>query len=110
MIKRIALILAILLLAGCAPAVYDGPTESAWVLTSQRTTYYYPLSGNETAGTTYAYDSLGNLVHVMSYENGELLRETKSKYDDRGNEIRRVVWNHSGRINYPESRTSTTFE
>ena len=30
MIKRIALILAILLLAGCAPAVYDGPTESAW--------------------------------------------------------------------------------
>ena len=38
--KPIALILAILLLAGCAPAVYDGPTESAWVLTSQRTTYY----------------------------------------------------------------------
>lgn len=107
--KPIALILAILLLAGCT-APYDGPTESAWVLTSQRTTYYYPLSGIETAGTTYAYDSLGNLVHVLSYENGELLRETKSKYDDRGNEIRRVVWNHSGWFSYPESRTANTYD
>lgn len=107
--KPIALILAILLLAGCT-APYDGPTESAWVLTSQRTTYYYPISGNETAGTTYAYDSLGNLVHVLSYENGELLRETKSKYDDRGNEIRRVVWNHSGWFSYPESRTANTYD
>ena len=108
--KPIALILAILLLAGCAPAVYDGPTESAWVLTSQRTTYYYPVYGIETAGTTYAYDSLGNLVHVLSYENGELLRETKSRYDDRGNEIRRVVWDHSGWFSYPEFRTSNTFD
>ena len=108
--KPIALILAILLLAGCAPAVYDGPTESAWVLTSQRTTYYYPVYGIETAGTTYAYDSLGNLVHVLSYENGELLRETKSRYDDRGNELRRVVWDHSGWFSYPEFRTSNTFD
>ena len=108
--KPIALILAILLLAGCAPAVYDGPTESAWVLTSQRTTYYYPVYGIETAGTTYAYDSLGNPVHILSYENGELLRETKSKYDDRGNEIRRIVWNHSGWFSYPESRTAKTYD
>ena len=108
--KPIALILAILLLAGCAPAVYDGPTESAWVLTSQRTTYYYPVYGIETAGTTYAYDSLGNLVHILSYENDELLRETKSKYDDRGNEIRRVVWDHSGWFSHPEFRTSNTFD
>ena len=29
--KLIALTLALLLLAGCAPAAYDGPTESVWV-------------------------------------------------------------------------------
>ena len=105
--KPIALILAILLLAGCT-APYDGPTESAWVLTSQRTTYYYPISGNETVGTTYAYDSLGNLVHILSYENDELLRETKSRYDDRGNEIRRVARRQRGVSTHPQYSSART--
>jgi hypothetical protein len=108
--KYIALTLALLLLAGCAPAAYDGPTESAWVLTSLHTIHYDPEYGNETALVTYAYDSMGNQVRVTTHRNGEMLQEMKYQYDDRGNQIRRILWDHSGWFSFPVSRATYTYD
>ena len=114
MIKRIALILAILLLAGCAPAVYDSPTESAWVVTEWTEEHYYTfLDTMEVLSSqriVCAYDIYGNPVRYMKYQDNELQSVTKLKYDDRGNCIREVSWDHSGLIALPDSRIIRTYD
>lgn len=109
--KLIALTLAILLLAGCAPAVYEGPTETTWVLTEMTTTFYNAVTGEpQTIHWIHSYDSFGNEVRTHFFSDGELTEEYKRTYDDRGNCISSVYWDHSGLIALPRSRTRYTYD
>lgn len=109
--KLITLSLAILLLAGCAPAVYEGPTETAWVLTEMTTTHFNAVTGEpQTMHWTHSYDSFGNEVCTHFFSDGELTEEYKRTYDDRGNCIREVKWNHFWVFSYPVSRTDRTYD
>lgn len=110
--KRTILLLCILLLCGCtAPAVYDGPTQSAWVLSEQVTTYHADGSGQEEGSrTTYTYDTFGNRTRSLTYQDGELSSERDYAYDDRGNVTSLVVWDHSGLLSWPSSRTGYTYD
>ena len=111
--KLIALILSILLLTGCT-AAYDGPTESAWVVTEWAEEHYYTfLDTMEVLSSqriVCAYDIYGNPVRYMKYQDNELQSVTKLKYDDRGNCIREVSWDHSGLIALPDSRIIRTYD
>lgn len=109
--KLIALSLAILLLTGCTAAVYEGPTETAWVLTEMTTTHFNAVTGEpQTIHWTHSYDSFGNEVRTHFHEDGTLTEEYKSTYDDRGNCIREVKWNHFWVFSYPVSRTDHTYD
>lgn len=109
--KCIALTLALLLLAGCAPATYDGPTESVWVLTEDSTTFYIRDTGEaETSLDINSYDRFGNLVRTVSYSNGALDSENQYVYDDQGNCIREVYWEYFWFFRYPVKRCRHTYD
>ena len=111
--KLICLMLAVLLLAGCA-ATYDGPTTTVPRLTEYTVDHYYAFFDTEevhyTNRTVYAYDIYGNLVKSMDYRDDELQSVTNRKYDDRGNEISEVYWDHSGWLPKYEGRTEQTYD
>ena len=111
--KLIALTLCILLLSGCA-ATYDGPTQTVPRLTEYTVDHYYAFFDTEehhyTDRTLYAYDIYGNRVRYMWYRDDELRTVTNLKYDDRGNEISRTVWDHTGWIPKYEGRTEQTYD
>lgn len=110
--KLIALILTILLLAGCSAAVYNGPTVTEWVLTEDRTTHYDPETGESCSTTldTYSYDSFGNQIRNCSYEGDKLIYEARYTYDDRGNCIREVTYDRFWIFLLPTSRTYCTYD
>ena len=110
--KLIIVTLCLLLLAGCAaPAVYDGPTESAWVLTEQATTFYNPVTGKtQTMVWNYSYDGFGNAVQTHTYTDGEPEVEMVDTYDDRGNLTREVTRQQFWFFSYPISRTERTYD
>lgn len=109
--KLIALILSILLLAGCGAAVYDGPTVTQWVLAEDRTTHYDPDTGEtHTTLDTYSYDSYGNQVRWCSYDGDELIYEDRYTYDDQGNCLREVTYERFWRFLLPTSRTYCTYD
>ena len=110
--KLLAILLALLLLSACAaPTVYDGPTQSAWVLTEQIHTRF-DEAGNtlETRRIVFSYDASGNQIRSLTYRDGELSTEYRYAYDDRGNRISSDVWDHSGLIPWPSSRTGYTYD
>lgn len=111
--KLIALVLCILLLAGCAKT-YDGPTKTVPRLTEYTVDHYYAFFDWEeqhfTSRTVYAYDIYGNRVREMEYRDDELQSVTNRKYDDRGNEISRSDWDHSGWLPKYEGRTEQTYD
>ena len=109
--KLLSLLLCILLLAGCAPTTYDGPTESAWVITQSNSTMFDTYSGrSSTRLRTDSYDSFGNLVCSMYYSDGERTAEHRFSYDDRGNCTRETNWDHTGLLSHPISRTDYTYD
>ncbi len=110
--KRLfAILLTVLLLTGCGAAVYEGPTESAWVITEQTTTQYDTFTGeSQTRLQTNRYDAFGNPVRNCFYTDGKLTDEYKFTYDDRGNCIREVHWTHFWLFSYPISRTGHTYD
>lgn len=109
--KLLSLLLCILLLAGCAPAAYDGPTESAWVITQSNSTMFDLYSGqSSTRLRTDSYDSFGNLVCSMYYSDGERTAEHRFSYDDRGNCTRETSWDHTGLLSHPIARTDYTYD
>ena len=99
--KLICLMLAVLLLAGCAKT-YDGPPQTVPRLTEYTVAHYYAFFDTEehhyTNRTVYAYDIYGNQVRSMEYRDWELKSVTNMKHDDRGNEISLTGWDHSGWI------------
>ena len=110
--KLLLLTLCILLLTGCAPAVYDGPTETAWVIKEQLYTYYWDTNTYDTFTTrhTFAYDSYGNQVQTRFFNDGVLTEEYRYRYDDRGNILSCVTWDITGLIPHPRTRTSYTYD
>ena len=109
--KLLSLLLCILLLAGCAPAAYEGPTESAWVITQSNSTMFDLYSGrSSTRLRTDSYDSFGNLVCSIYYSDGKRTAEHRFSYDDRGNCIRRTNWDHTGLLSRPIARTDYTYD
>ena len=111
--KKLFPMLLAILLAGCAQT-YDGPTEAKPVLTEYTIDHYYSYFETEelhyTTRYLHAYDIYGNLVRSMEYRDGELISITKRKYDDRGNEISRTVWDHSGWLPRYDGRTEQTYD
>ena len=111
--KKCILLLCVLLLAGCAET-YDGPTVEQPMLTEHLITYYYSFSGWEeeqsTSRMVYAYDINGNRVRKLDYTDEELTSETKMRYDDRGNQISAVYWDHTGWIPVIERRIEQTYD
>ena len=111
--KLLSLLLCILLLCGCA-ATYDGPTQTVPRLTEYTVDHYYAFFDWEeqhyTSRTVYAYDIYGNRVRYMEYRDDELRTVTNLKYDDRGNEISRTVWDHTGWIPKYKGRTEQTYD
>ena len=111
--KLLPLLLALLLLAGCAQT-YDGPTEEKPMLTEYTITHYYVYSDwdqvHYTDRTLYAYDIYGNRVRSMEYRDDELQSVTSFRYDDRGNEVSRTEWDRSGWIPKFSSRTRRTYD
>ena len=111
--KLLSLLLCILLLSGCA-ATYDGPTQTVPRLTEYTVDHYYAFFDTEehhyTDRTLYAYDIYGNRVRYMEYRDDELRTVTNLKYDDRGNEISRTVWDHTGWIPKYKGRTEQTYD
>ena len=100
--KLISLLLAILLLVGCA-ATYDGPTESASVLSCIRTTYYGPDGeDSQYSRTDYAYDVYGNQSIELEYrirtgdEEEEPYLKTVRTHDENGNVTRQRQYDVSG--------------
>lgn len=110
--KLLASILAIMLLAGCAPEVYDGPTDTVQVLTEFSTTGYgeYKTGGSFHQIETYSYDINGNRVRSCLYNEGKLVSERKQTFDDRGNCTREVHLEHFWIFSYPTSRTAYTYD
>ena len=112
--KLLSLLLSILLLSGCA-ATYDGPTKTVPQLTEYTVTHYYYAFGRTEEvhyrdRTVFAYDIYGNRVRSMAYRDDELQSVTKLKYDDRGNQISRTEWDHSGWLPKYEGRTEQTYD
>ena len=111
--KLLSLLLCILLLCGCA-ATYDGPTKTVPRLTEYTVDHYYAFFDWEeqhyTSRTVYAYDIYGNRVREMEYRDDELQSVTNLKYDDRGNEISRSDWDHSGWLPKYKGRTERTYD
>lgn len=110
--KILALILAIGLLAGCA-ATYDGPTETKQMLTEYEVRHYSPFFGDEYIEidrSVYAYDIYGNRVRELEYDNGELAQETRTKFDEQGNEVSRTVIDRTGWFPKIEYRSKRTYD
>ena len=100
--KLISLLLAALLLVGCA-ATYDGPTESESVLSCIRTTYYGPDGeGSQYSRTDYAYDIYGNQSIELEYrirtgnDEEEPYLKTVRSHDESGNVTRQRQYDVSG--------------
>lgn len=100
--KLISLLLCILLLSGCA-AVYDGPTESKFVLSRIETTYFGPSAeDSQYQRTEYAYDIYGNQSMELQYqirsgdEEDEPHLKTVRTHDEHGNCIRQRQYDVSG--------------
>ena len=111
--KLLPLLLALLLLAGCAET-YDGPTEEKPMLTEWSVTHYNNTPGWEsepyTNRTLYAYDIHGNMARSMEYQSDKLHSVTNFRYDDRGNNISAITWDHSGWFPKFHDRTEQTYD
>lgn len=107
--KILSLLLALLLLSGCA-ATYDGPTKGEYVLVENSRTSYFDDRISYTQRTTYAYDIHGNIVEEKRYWGGELDTVSSYRYDDWGNRISERHWDHSGLIPLPKSSSKTTYD
>lgn len=108
--KLLILLLAVLLLAGCAET-YDGPTETEYVLTEMTRVQYWTDGTVFTARRTgYTYDIYGNLAQEMEYGVNDPILEIVYTYDDRGNRIEAERYNPSGWFQKRIGRTEYTYD
>lgn len=97
--RLLAAALAALMLCGCAPRAYDGPTEEKAVLVEHTSTQYLgEMFGSWTYRTTYAYDTWGNRVEERYYTDDELVNVYKYSFDDQGRQTGATHWDYSDTI------------
>ena len=109
--KLIALTLCILLLAGCAPATYDGPTvEKAVISEFIREHHQLPIGHVDTERIVYAYDIYGNLARTIEYHNGTETDKTVFTYDDRGNLLTETRYSLGGLFPRRTSSVEYTYD
>lgn len=109
--KLTALFLCAALLAGCAPAAYDGPTETRWVVAEAITEQYSTVTDYvQTDRTVYAYDIYGNLSQTMEYRNGEETFKNVYTYDDRGNLLTETYYSLGGLFPKRIARRECTYD
>ena len=88
--KLLPLLLALLLLAGCAET-YDGPTTPKSVPVEFIREHRQITTGHlDTERTVYAYDLYGNMVQSLEYHNDKEQSRTDFTYDERGNLLSRT--------------------
>ncbi len=94
--KLLPLLLALLLLTGCA-RTYDGPTTTRLVLSETIQEGYWDWGDNAyTYRTVYAYDIYGNQAQWIEYNEDEPVRKTVLRYDERGNLLRDTYYDLQG--------------
>ena len=94
--KLLSLLLAVLLLSGCA-AGYDGPTAEKSVPAEFIREHHQPTTGHvDTERIVYAYDIYGNMVRSVEYHNGRESSRTDFTYDERGNLLSRTSYSLGG--------------
>lgn len=104
--KILTIVLCLLLLTGCAQ-VYEGPTETVYVLGEvNRTLTVFGGEFINQERTVYAYDIYGRVAQTMEYWNGEERNKTVYTYDDHGNLLREEYYSLSG---WFPKRTQQTF-
>lgn len=109
--KLICLMLAVLLLAGCAPATYDGPTvEKAVISEFIREHHQLPIGHVDTERIVYAYDIYGNLARTIEYHNGTETDKTVFTYDDRGNLLTKTRYSLGGLFPRRTSSVEYTYD
>lgn len=109
--KLLALLLCLPLLCSCAPAAYDGPTRTEWVIsefTKESHSLYYDHV--DTERTVYSYDIYGNLAQTLFYRNGVQTLKTVFTYDDRGNLLTKEEYNLRGWFPRRNSRAEFTYD
>lgn len=99
--KLFALLLAVLVLTGCADT-YDGPTETRSLLSRSEVLIHSDGEVLEHTVTEYSYDIYGNQVQTVSFrmEDSDVPSDPHSKttlrYDKSGNLIRQTEYNVTG--------------
>lgn len=94
--KLLSLLLAVLLLSGCA-AGHDGPTAEKSVPAEFIREHHQPTTGHvDTERIVYAYDIYGNMVRSVEYRNGRESSRTDFTYDERGNLLTRTYYSLGG--------------
>lgn len=109
--KLFCFLLCILLLIGCAPAVYDGPTRTEWVIsefTKEISVLYSDHVDMER--TVYSYDIFGNLAQTLFYRNDTETLKTVFTYDDRGNLLTKQEYNLRGWFPKRNSQVEYTYD
>lgn len=103
--RMIAFLLCVLLLTGCAQ-VYEGPTETVWVV-SETTKEQITFDLVRQERVVYAYDIYGRVAQTMEYWNEEERNKTVYTYDDHGNLLREEYYSLSGW--FPKRRQQTFY-
>lgn len=94
--KLIPLLLAVLLLAGCA-AGYDGPTREKQVIAEFTKELHSSVTDRvDHERLVYTYDIYGNIAQSLEYRNGEETAKTVYTYDERGNLLTETRYDISG--------------
>ena len=96
MTKLLPLLLALLLLTGCAET-YSGPTRTEWVIGEFTKEQHSPWTDYvQIDRIIYSYDILGNLAQTLEYRDGEEKIKTVYTFDDRGNLLTETRYSLSG--------------
>lgn len=108
--KLLAIVLCLLLLAGCA-STYDGPTELRSVLDSREETY---MDGNgnvyQTVWTEYSYDIYGNVAQTVESSNDEPTERTVYRYYEDGSQKSVTTYDLTGWFPWPTLHASYTYD
>lgn len=108
--KLLAIVLCLLLLAGCAET-YDGPAELKSVRDS-REENYMDEDGNiyETLWTEYSYDIYGRLAQTVETVNGEPSLRTVYRYYDDGSRKSETQYDLTGLLPWPTLHAAYTYD
>lgn len=108
--KLLAIVLCLLLLAGCAET-YDGPTELKSVLASTEESCYDDESSiYEYLRTKYSYDVHGRLAVAVTFRNDEPSLRTVYRYYEDGSRKSETQYDLTGWFPWPTLHAKYTYD